>query len=489
MGKEMRFNMNNNHANAMPPADLLSKWGFEVDLFNADEARKETRLDSVMEYPEWFLEVLGNTKSLNFIIITGPRGAGKSSIRRSISDHCSTRVGNDILGGSILCINIDHDSPRWVENFSANSKKPSVSYFCEEIVDQLLVAIITYADIENFKDKLDKKEAFFLERYIYKLQSTRPDDVSVIADRLLSKYKKIRNSAMVQDWLGIITSLFGNQVSLENRTVETSAIEDLPIMIQIVKKCGFDAIYILVDEIDEYDLTTGKPDYAAEMIVPILSSINLLEKESLGLKFFLSAPVYQRLDSVSKNMHMEIRYDRTLQPDAYVLEWSDESIATMLKKRLMSYSVFQINSLQSFCASDLKNIDQLIVKYAYRNPRHMIQFCDRIVRYTAREAYANDFCITKSIFEKALLDFCRWICTNIYPKEYVAALSEYGKNDVDDENFAEANEITIEKSREILDEMTRLGAFKAKTILSGKRNYKVCDPRLNFIIEKHVEID
>ena len=98
--------MNNNHANAMPPADLLSKWGFEADLFNADEARKETRLDSVMEYPEWFLEVLGNTKSLNFIIITGPRGAGKSSIRRSISDHCSTRVGNDILGGSILCINM-----------------------------------------------------------------------------------------------------------------------------------------------------------------------------------------------------------------------------------------------------------------------------------------------------------------------------------------------------------------------------------------------
>lgn len=192
--------------------------------------------------------------------------------------------------------------------------------------------MLAYAEIDNLKEKLEKKEAFFLERQIYRLQEKRPDDISAMADRLLSKYKKVKNNELIKDWLSIITTVFGNQVSLENRVIETPAIDDLPIMIQIIKKCEFDAVYILVDEIDEYDSTTGKPDYAAEIVVPILSSINLLEKESFGLKFFLSAPVYQRLDSVSKNMKMEIRYDRTLQPEPYVLDWADENIAVMLKK-------------------------------------------------------------------------------------------------------------------------------------------------------------
>lgn len=480
---------NGNHANAVPQAALLERWGFEASVFNADEARKETRLDSVMEYPDWFLEVLGNVKNLDFIIITGPRGAGKSAIRRSITDHCSNSIGNDILGGTVLCINIDHDSPNWVKKFVINRQKPSVDYFCEEIIEQLLVSILTYAEIDELKGRLDKKEAFFLERHIFKLKETRPDDISIIADRLISKYSKIRNSNAFQDWLGILTGAFGNQVSLENRRIETPAIDDLPTMMQIVKKCGFDAIYILVDEIDEYDLTSGKPDFAAEIVVPILSSINLLEKDSIGLKFFLSAPVYQRLNQVSKTMNMEIRYDRTLQPDPYILEWTDTNIAVMLKKRLMSYSNKEINSLIKFCAFDDIDIDAEIVRYAYHNPRHMIQLCDRIVRYTAREAFAVNFLVTKSIFERALSDFCKSISTNLYPTKYLKALIDYREKTIADEDFATQNDISVDQAHTILDELTRLGAIKSREKLSGEKSYSICDPRVGYLIDHEIYLD
>lgn len=487
MGREMNSSMSNNHSSAIAPSALLEKWGFEANVFNADEARKEKRLDSVMEYPDWFFEVLGNVKNLDFIIITGPRGSGKSSIRRSIAEHCRHRIGNDILGGNVLCVNIDHDSPNWVKNFILNPQKPSVDYFCEEILDQLLVAVLAYAEIDNLKEKLEKKEAFFLERQIYRLQAKRPDDISAMADRLLSKYKKVKNSELIKDWLSIITTMFGNQVSLENRVVETPAIDDLPIMIQIIKKCEFDAVYILVDEIDEYDSTTGKPDYAAEIVVPILSSINLLEKESFGLKFFLSAPVYQRLDIVSKSMKMEIRYDRTLQPEPYVLDWSDENIAVMLKKRLMSYNDKNINSLNSFCASDLDNIDSQIVKYSYHNPRHMIQLCDRIVRYTARVAFDVDYCITRKIFDKSLKDFCLAVSKSIYTEKYLRALIDFQKEMIIDKEFAEANDITVEESHNILDELTHLGALTSKSKLNGEKHYTVRDPRISYLIKDQLE--
>lgn len=472
-----------NYLNAISQTALLTQWGFDCDVFNADEARKETRLESVMEYPEWFFEVLGNIKNLNFIIITGPRGAGKSSIRRSIEAHCRNSIGNDILGGNVLCINIDHDSPNWVKNFVLNTKKPSVDYFCEEILDQLIVAVLTYSHIEDIKKVLDKKEAFFLERHIYRLQEKRPDDISIMADRLLSKYKKLRNNDTIKDWVGILSEFFGNRVSFENRKIETPAIDDLPTVLQIVKKCGFDAIYVLVDEIDEYDLTTGKPDFAAEIVVPILSSINLLEKESLGLKFFLSAPVYQRLNKTSKSMNMEIRYDRTLQPDPYVLEWSDDNIATMLKRRLMSYSDNKINSLNAFCASDIIDIDKEIVKYSFRNPRHMIQLCDRIVRYTARNANANAYRITKDTLDNALKDFCHWVTKNIYPEEMLNAVISFCKTRFLDKEFANYNDITIDNSREVLDELTRLGALTSTSKLNGEKTYTVCDPRITYLFE------
>ncbi len=478
MGKGTKNNMSNNHSNAVPTTDVLERWGLDADVFNADEARKETRLGSVMEYPDWFFEVLGNVKNLNFIIITGPRGSGKSSIRRSIEEHCRSTTGNDILGGKVLCINIDHDNPNWVKNFVFNQEKPSVDFFCEEILDQLLVAILTYGDAKTLKESLDKKEAFFLERHIIRLREKRPDDISNIAERLLSVYKKIKHNEAFKDLLEVITAYFGNPVSLENRNIETPAIDDLPVMLKIVKKCGFDAIYILVDEIDEYNDTNGNPDFAAEIVVPILSSINLLEKESLGLKFFLSAPVYQRLDSVSKSMHKEIRYDRTKQPKPYILEWSDENIATMLKKRLMSYSNNMINSMQGFCSSDLENIDDQIVKYAYRNPRHMIQLCDHIVRFAARSANADNYVITKPIFDKALNEFCQSVTENVYPEESLRAVIDYGKTTILDKEFAEYNDITVEKSREILDELYRLGALTVKAKLSGEKTYTVCDPRI-----------
>jgi hypothetical protein len=240
---------------------------------------------------------------------------------------------------------------------------------------------------------------------------------------------------------------------------------------------------VLVDEIDEYDHTNGNPDFAAEIVVPILSSINLLEKGSLGFKFFLSAPVYKRLDSTSKKMQKEIRYDRTLQPEPYVLNWNDKSIAGMLKKRLMSYGFDKINSLQGFCADDINDIDGQIVKYAFNNPRHMIQLGNRIIRYAARSAMRNDYLITKSILDSALTDFCKEICKRLYNNDYVNAIVEFNRLTILDSEFATSNKIDTAKAREILDELTNLGALKCKTNLNGDKSYSVSDPRICYMIE------
>ena len=139
----MKHNMSS-YIDAVPMSELLNAWNIDELVFNADEARKEKKLNEVMILPDWFFEVLGDVNNTDYVVITGQRGSGKSAIRRSIADHCITKTGNSILGGSVLCISIDHDTPDWIRDYKRNDGKSSVECFCDEIVEKMIIAILTY---------------------------------------------------------------------------------------------------------------------------------------------------------------------------------------------------------------------------------------------------------------------------------------------------------------------------------------------------------
>lgn len=487
---EMRRNMNKNFAisknftNAVPSTELLNAWGFEEHVFNADEARKEEKLEKVMLLPDWFFEVLGNADNTGYVIITGPRGAGKSAIRRSIADHCKTETGNDILGGAVLCISIDHDCPQWVNEIVKNPNKLSVDYFCEDVIERMIIAILTYKDFESIRAKLSNREIMLIERYLYQLEKKNPDEIREISTNLLSAYKKIMSNSVVKDWIKIITSVLGNEVSIDSDPGETEPINDMQNVISILKKCDFAAVYVLVDEIDEYDQTSGKPDFASEIIVPILNSLNLLEKKSIAFKFFIAAPVFHRLKSTSAKLHMEIRNDRT-RPKPYILSWSDTDIEKMYKMRLMAYSNNINNSLQAFCSDELKNIDGNIIKYSYMNPRHMIRLCDTIIRYAARKANAVNFQITLEIFDDALTEFCTSTCENVYEKDhFINALIQYDKDTIDPDDFARENKTSADIADAALNELANLGALNMYVSLSETKSYKIIDPKIMYLRQK-----
>lgn len=289
----------------------------------------------------------------------------------------------------------------------------------------------------------------------------------------------------VKSWISAITMFFKNEVTFPTvEPIHTPSINDIQPTIDIIKKCGFDAVYILVDEIDEYNETTGKPDFASEIIVPILSSVGLLEKESIAFKFFIAAPIYSKLKDTSKKMNMEIRRDRT-RPKPYIIEWNDSDIEKMYKLRLMTYSNKKINSLQNFCENDVVDIDKAIVKYSFKNPRHMIRLCNTIVRYTARSANATNYKITNQVFNEALHDFCESTCEDAYPEKehYVRAIIQNIGINISVEEFAENNEISIEKASEILSEMVSLGALDMKKMITGEIKYKIIDPKIIYLQE------
>lgn len=489
MVKGMKHNMSS-YIDAVPMSELLNAWNIDELVFNADEARKEKKLNEVMILPDWFFEVLGDVNNTDYVVITGQRGSGKSAIRRSIADHCITKTGNSILGGSVLCISIDHDTPDWIRDYKRNDGKSSVECFCDEIVEKMIIAILTYKDPKDIKEILSRRDFMLMERYLSILEKKHPDEIRELSSKILSSYKRIMDNDAVKSWISAITMFFKNEVTFPvAEAITTPSINDIQPIIDIIKKCGFDTVYILVDEIDEYDETTGKPDFASEIIVPILGSIGLLEKESIAFKFFIAAPVYSKLKETSRKLKMEIRSDRT-RPRPYVIEWNNSDIEKMYKLRLMTYSNKKVDSLQTFCEKDLVDIDRAIVKYSFKNPRHMIRLCNTIVRHTARSANATAYKITKQVFNKALHEFCETTCEDAYPEKghYVRALIQNNGVKILVEDFAKSNEINIDVASGILSEMESLGALDMQKKLTGEIEYKIIDPKIIYLQENSVTI-
>ena len=50
---DVRTNMNNTHEYAIPTEALYKRWGFHPEVFTADEARKENRLEDDLVLPSW----------------------------------------------------------------------------------------------------------------------------------------------------------------------------------------------------------------------------------------------------------------------------------------------------------------------------------------------------------------------------------------------------------------------------------------------------
>lgn len=150
----------------------------------------------------------------------------------------------------------------------------------------------------------------------------------------------------------------------------------------------------------------------------------------------------------------------------------------------MIYSNNKINTFKNFASDDLAaEIDNLIVKYAYKSPRHLIQLCNRIVRFTARTANCTDNKITKSVFEEALSDYLK-LCWKIYPENSLQGILEYGREKFSDAEFSEYFGVSLEDVKRLLNELVSLRALKSRMDIHNNNHYKIVDPRLLILLNR-----
>lgn len=128
---------------------------------------------------------------------------------------------------------------------------------------------------------------------------------------------------------------------------------------------GVAAIYFLIDGVDELTETNINPENAAQLLLPLLTDLALLETQYVAFKFFLPLEIENKLKRSGK-----IRFDRfELFKDDW--QWNVEKLMELLHLRLTYFSDGAITSLAEI--SDTPDIDIQMCEAAEGSPRNLIR--------------------------------------------------------------------------------------------------------------------
>ena len=394
-------------------SDVLNTWlarhGFTANPFAIREAGREAHLSEYFVEGPHYRDILGAADNPCTRFVFAARGCGKSACRVMIQNSCRpTDRGSSIL--AVPYIDFHHVLAE-VRNDLSQVK-----------LDHHLRAILTAALITLFHEFLESPESFFqlprkrksilkglIEKHASRLlhptllsdclrewgNEAEADNLEKLADQgPLSEVLATASEPLFRHFLHPFFS-----ASSEPSVKEMPLIEHWRAFVRLVQRTGLQAIYVLVDGLDEFFETAIEPPNAVTtFLLPLISDLPLMEMPSVAFKFFLPAEV---VDALRKDS----RFDR-LSP--YYLRWNDNDLLQMLHYRLETFSGGRVSSLDALSDVDVAgHLDQELARWAYGSPRTLLMLGDILFTVHCDDIGGSKLLLTADDLRRALDHFQR----------------------------------------------------------------------------------
>jgi len=180
-------------------------------------------------------------------------------------------------------------------------------------------------------------------------------------------------------------------------------------------KIGFESVYVLLDKVDESELTGNKAEDSFKMIQSMVRDLELLEMDKFGFKFFL----WDQLGSHFRE------YGRPDRAEQFTLEWSNEELGQMLAQRLSAYSGGKITDLKQITTEFQEDITPLVILFAQKSPRDAIRICKQIIA-EQREINPNSARIESKAILEGIENFCKIRALEITDEMKIRELRKIG---------------------------------------------------------------
>lgn len=377
-----------------PPHRIsLNEWldffGFSASPFSKWEAEEEARLSPERLSDQWvkpacFDRILGQASEPKTVLVFAPRGAGKTACRILVEYYCKEGLGQGEraeTGGRVLpVLHIHHDEAIWQ---SVERQQTIDEYWhTREILKQAVQAL---TDLLQSEDELSQRidgmssgRRADLQWLFYSYSPQSMEDVALVQKELGFSYLP----AMEARGMGLVRDdpehrpFFGDRQAYLDARRHTSPIDQLYLFVDLIcadepQGFGFEAVYVLLDGLDEFSFSADlKTEHAVRLLAPLLSNLRLMNAPNMAFKCFLPAEI-----STDILHHPTVRRDRL---GFETITWSEQDMQEILGRRLATYG--SVQEIDMLCAPELRGLEHRLIEVADGNPRRMIRLCDFLLQ-------------------------------------------------------------------------------------------------------------
>jgi hypothetical protein len=392
-------------------AKLLKSLGFEENPFASYVAENEPNIDQYFIRPPYFDAVTDRGRASRSLILFGARGAGKSATRLSFYKNSWSAWEAKKQGP--LVVTLDD----YTRILSDGLQKVDLGRFISEVGFVVVEAVLIWLSALEEEERdlvvgtLLKDEEMIVIPVLQRFYLSRPEFVRVssIIDPM-----KLLNQAWhkrTKLWANQKWDAIANLVSTISQAFIKKSIVDVDIQgglnallkseskqwndgqfaktilarfADFAKVFGFDGVTVLIDKVDETQLTNNSANSTALLIYPILAHTQLLEIDSFGWLFFL----WDKVREEYKSEQLPVRLDKIANA---TISWEDTFLKDLVKKRLRHFSGSRITSFDELCEDSVDSEEVLnqIIQLSMKSPRELIRVLDTIIR-EHDDQYARD---------------------------------------------------------------------------------------------------
>jgi hypothetical protein len=347
----------------------LKRWldamGLTEDPFALYEAEREgTRLSSFFVDRPYLYEVLGDPAAPQAAFLMAGRGCGKTATRAMVAYECQ----HGKFKGRVLIVNYTDFDPLLAQ------------------VDHDLSRLRSHHHIRAVMRATLKAVA----------EDIPPNDLEALSEmdrKLLMGFAQEFADSMSQFQIAAVIG--DTKAELEWESLSSQEI--LQSFARLVVNMGREAIYVLVDRVDEMPEMATDPKKSAALLRSLVADQPLLEMPNVAFKLFLPTIVGTALqDSVP------VRMDRIL---VHEVRWDRDTLKELVRLRLRYFSHEYVTRLEDLCEPEARHaVMDRLVGACESSPRTLLRLCRALIQHHVENS-STSLLISRSDVTHTLYDF------------------------------------------------------------------------------------
>lgn len=413
---------------------IVTQLGLSGNPFEHYTAETEPHITEYAVRPPYLEAIAARALGLSSFILFGDRGAGKSATRITVFNQIWN--GKNVDGARPLVVNLTDFTnvlPSLKRGTLADKDLVEAASFV--VAEQVLIWLSAHEDGDRKRllDALDTNQRKLAHTIITEFYLARPEMERQFRTQEAFKILGSALAARSSSWLAnrwdalsaTIASIMTAITSKESGEGVVQATEGLAKalkgdqphagravlsrLVQFVQMFEFSGVVVLIDKVDETDLTTNSVENTTKLIFPLLAHIQLLEVNGFAWHFFL----WSRVKSFFDEGQYNIRLDKIANS---LITWDRNDFRKMLDERLRYFSNGKATFRDLFVDDKTaeETFDQ-VIEIAMGSPRELVKIMDVIIReHDAANFSQTDRLLSDSSVSRGLDKYVRDVTSTAF---------------------------------------------------------------------------